>query len=312
MLVGERLHAAGQYQAALDWLWVALPYNATSPVSSYDPINTELVMPTPAGADLTFPPDWTGDLNPFHLVYTGNDPYPYRPYTWIRNTLLAIISCLADYADSEFSAYTAESVAHARDLYATATRLLAHPSLQPVTAVQPRRGRAADPAAADPRITRVSNQLAKLRQDRDIAGLPQTQAVTTGDPISQPTPYHFKVLLARAQQLTQQAATIEAEYLSALEKYDNKTLQLSDAQNAAKVAALQLNVHAARCRKPPTPSPRPPRNRQKQPRCPPSTTPRSTPRPTSTNRACSATTATCGLPRTSSPAPTRRSVSPKQ
>ena len=245
MLIGQRLHAAGEYQAALDWYWVVYPYNATRPVSSYDMINTELATSSPLPPDLTFPPDWTSRLNPFQLVWSGTPPYPYaRPYTWIRNTLLAIVSCLVDYADSEFSAYTAESVAHARDLYATATSLLAHPGLAPV---QP--SSAGEPKLPIPQLqtlaTRVAAQLGKLRQDRDIAGLPQTQAVSTGNPLSQPTPYHFKILLARAQQLAQQAATIETEYLSALEKYDNKTLQVSDAQNAASVAALQLGVHAA-------------------------------------------------------------------
>jgi hypothetical protein len=239
MLVGERLHAAGQYQAALDWLWVVFPYNATSPQSSYDEINGELVQP-PTPPDLTFPPDWTSRLNPFQIVGTP----PYRPYPYVRSTLLAIISCLADYADSEFSAYTAESVAHARDLYGTAARLLALPSLQPIQPSSP-----GEPALLIPQLQtladRVTTQQAKLRQDRDIAGLQQAQAVSAGNAISQPTPYYFKVLLARAEQLAQQAATIEAEYLSALEKYDNKTLQVSDARNAASVAGLQLSVHAA-------------------------------------------------------------------
>lgn len=243
MLIGERLHAAGQYQAALDWLWVALPYNSTSPVSSYSLINTELATPAANAypANLTFAPNWTADLNPFHLVQGGGPGHPYRPYTWIRNTLLAIISCLADYADSEFSAATDESLGHARNLYSAAAGLLAHPSLVPVKPSNP-----GEPALPIPQLgtltTRVTTQLAKLRQGRDIAGLPRTQVITSGNPISQPTPYHFKVLLARAQQLTQQAATIESEYLSALEKYDAKTLQLSDAQNAANVANLQLNV----------------------------------------------------------------------
>ena len=244
MLIGQRLHAAGQYQAALDWLWVVYPYNATGPVSSYDVINTEVATSPPVAPDLTFPTDWTAHLNPFELVWSGNGTYPYtRPYTWIRNTLLAIISCLTDYADSEFSAYTAESVAHARDLYATATRLLGHPCFTPIPPSS-----TGEPALSIPQwqtlSARVATQLAKLSQGRDIAGLPHAQAVSTGNPISQPTPYHFKILLARAQQLAQQAATIETEYLSALEKYDNKTLQVSDAQNAAAVANLQLSIHA--------------------------------------------------------------------
>ena len=51
------------------------------------------------------------------------------------------------------------------------------------------------------------------------------------------------MLLARAQQLTQQATQTEANYLSLLEKYDNKTLQLNDLQNAAAITILQAAVH---------------------------------------------------------------------
>jgi hypothetical protein len=244
MLVGQRLHAAGYYQDALDWLWVVYPYNATAPVSSFDVINTELATPTSQAvpADLTFKSEWTADLNPFDLIQQdGHATYPYRPYSWMRNTLLAIITCLIDYADNEYAAATNESISHARNLYTTAKRLLNDPRL---IAIKP--SSQGEPALAVPQLailaTRVTTQLTKLEQGRDIAGLPRTQVVTTGNPISQPTPYHFKVLLARAQQLTQQATTIEAEYLSALEKYDSKTLQVSDAQNGANVASLQLTV----------------------------------------------------------------------
>jgi hypothetical protein len=157
MLVGERLHASGQYQAALDWLWVAFPYNTSGPVSSYNLINTELATPTASAvpAELTFGPDWTADLNPFQLVRSGSSPYPYRPYTWIRSTLLAIISCLADYADSEFSMSTGESLGHARNLYGTAAGLLAHPSLTPIKPSNP--GEPARQAAARPRHRRLAS-----------------------------------------------------------------------------------------------------------------------------------------------------------
>jgi peptidoglycan hydrolase-like protein with peptidoglycan-binding domain len=238
MLIAQRLHADGHYQAALDWLWMLFPYtdNKTDnkTASAYDVINNELAVDA-AHPDLTLT-GWTA-FDPFTLI-NG------RPYPHLRATLLAIISCLLDYADSEFATETDESIGHARNLYRTAAALLGHPKLQPVTPSSP--GEAGLPI---PQLAvlqgRAGNQLTKLRQDRNIAGLPRTRAVSSGDPIRQPTPYRFKVLLARAQQLAQQATSLEGEYLTALEKYDNKTLQLADAQNAAAVAAAQLTVHEA-------------------------------------------------------------------
>ena len=234
MLLAQRLHADGHYQAALDWLWIAFPYTDDRAVSAYDVINNEIATDA-AQPDLTLT-DWTA-FDPYALI-TG------RPYPHLRATLLAIISCLLDYADSEFATETGESIAHARNLYRTVADQLTHPRLEPVTPSDP-----GDAALPIPQLAvlkaRAGNQLAKIRQDRNIAGLPRTQTISSGDPIRQPTPYHFKVLLARAQQLAQQATTLEGEYLSALEKYDNKTLQLADAQNASGVAAAQLTVHDA-------------------------------------------------------------------
>jgi len=236
MLAAQRLHIAGHHQAALDWFWVVYPYNDPLAVSSYHKINKE-ASDVPTQPDLSFLSNWTSNLDPFHLI-NG------RPAPYLRNTLLAIIATLADYGDAEFTTDSDESIAHARTLYLTAAQLLAHPRLTPVPPSNP--GEAALPIPQfETLTTRVGTQLAKLRQGRNIAGLPRTQTMTTGDPISQPTPYYFRVLLARAQQLNQQAITVEAEYLSLLEKYDNKRLQTADARNAADVAAGQLLVHAA-------------------------------------------------------------------
>jgi hypothetical protein len=235
MLVAQRLHADGNHQAALDWLWTTFPYTDPHPISIYQVINDELVTDVAQGPDLTLL-DWTA-FDPFALI-AG------RPYPHLRATLLAIISCLLDFADSEFATETGESIAHARNLYRTAAGLLTHPRFTPVEPSD--QGDAALPIPQLAVYTaRAATQLGKIRQDRNIAGLPRTQAVSSGDPIRQPTPYHFKALLARAQQLAQQATSLEAEYLAALEKFDNKTLQFSDAQHVAAVAAAQKAVHDA-------------------------------------------------------------------
>lgn len=234
MLIAQRLHADGHYQAALDWLSMLFPYTDTLPVSAYDEINNELAVPA-EHPDLTLT-DWTV-FDPFRLI---NE----RPYPYLRATLLAIISCLLDYADSEFATETSESIAHARNLYRTVEALLGHQRLQPVPPSNP--GEQALPIPQlDVFTCRAATQLAKIRQDRNIAGLPRTRTVSSGDPIRQPTPYRFKVLLGRAQQLAQQAASLEGEYLSALEKYDTKKLQLADAENAVGITTAQLAVHDA-------------------------------------------------------------------
>lgn len=244
ILVGQRLHADGYYQQALDYLWVTYPYtlsDASMIVSSYDMINNELGTDAQQ-PDLTLT-DWR-DFDPFTIISpTSANPVPPRPYPFLRASLLAIIACLVDYADAEFVTETDEAIAHARNLYRAALALLNHPRF-----AQPQPSSLNDGKLPIPQVpvltSRVTTQLQKIRQDRNIAGLPRTQSLT-GHPIRQPTPYHFKVLLSRAQQLTQQAVAMEGEYLTALEKYDSKTLQLVDAQNTLSVATAQLAVHDA-------------------------------------------------------------------
>ena len=140
-------------------------------------------------------------LNPFTLV-------AHRPAPYTRASLLAIIRCHVEYADAEFTRETDESVANARGLYLTALRLLAHPALRPQ---QP--GNAGEPALAIPDLdvlrSRTTAQLAKLRQGRNIAGIPRTnQAAPAATTITQATPYRFKVLLDRARQLAAQAIQV--------------------------------------------------------------------------------------------------------
>ena len=88
----------------------------------------------------------------------------------------------------------------------------------------------------------VDRLLLRCRLQHD----PCTSAGADGDNagVPEPTPYHYKVLLTRAQQLTAQSAQVEALYLSLLEKLDAATLKLQEAASAASIANLQLNVHA--------------------------------------------------------------------
>ncbi len=169
MLIAQRLHADGYYQAALDRLSIIFPYN-----SIYDEVNNERSTPA-AHPDLALT-DWTA-FDPFTLITK-------RPYPYLRATMLAITSCLLDYADSEFATETDESIAHARNLYRSAAGLLTHERFNPVTPSNP--GDAPLPIPQLAVLTnRAANQLAKIRQDRNIAVLPRTQAISSGAPIRQ-------------------------------------------------------------------------------------------------------------------------------
>ncbi|BCL25289.1 neuraminidase-like domain-containing protein [Streptomyces aurantiacus] len=237
MLLAQRLQAAGDYRAALDWYWIVYPYDLTAPTSVYSRINSE----TLSAPDLTFPANWTAGLDPFALADSTSAKRP-KPHT--RYTLLSIVRCHLDYADAEFSRETDESVAHARTLYVTARRLLGSPALVPQMPTN-----LGEPALPVPEVrtlgTRVDMQLAKLRQGRNIAGMPRTQGLAAAT-VSQPTPYRFKVLLERARQLAAQAAQMEAGYLAALEKYDDRNLRVYDALKAIDLSAAQTRVALSR------------------------------------------------------------------
>ncbi|WP_030322685.1 neuraminidase-like domain-containing protein [Streptomyces sp. NRRL B-3229] len=236
LFLAQRLQASGDYQAALDWYRLVYSYDVHDtgkPVSLYSRINTEKVFQP----DLSFPPGWTTALNPFALV--ANRPAPYTRYT-----LLSVIRCHLDYADAQFTRETDESVAQARTLYVTARRLLQTPALQPQTPLT-----AGEPALPIPDLDVLRNraqvQLAKIRQGRNIAGLPRAQGVTAAT-VVQPTPYRFKTLLERARQLAAQAAQMEAGFLAALEKYDDRSLRLYDAVKGIDLSAAQLGVASSR------------------------------------------------------------------
>ena len=104
-------------------------------------------------------------LDPFGLV--ANRPTPYTRYT-----VMSVIGCHLDFADAEFSRDTVESREHARALYLTARRLLGVAALTPLPPTNP-----GEPTLAIPELdwlrARMRLRLARLRDNRDIAGLPR-------------------------------------------------------------------------------------------------------------------------------------------
>ncbi len=115
ILIAGALQRSGEYITALDWFRTV--YDYTAPEDSRK-IYYGLVLEESLGEILRRNPDWLRDpLHPHAIAAT-------RRNTYTRFTLLAIIRCLLDYADAEFTRDTAESVPRARQLYLTALELL--------------------------------------------------------------------------------------------------------------------------------------------------------------------------------------------
>ncbi len=233
VLAGQVLRSAGHHTEALDWLWIVYPYTDRGTTgSSYHVINDELQSTDSTNTGSAFDP--AAPLDPFGLI-SGR----VKPFT--RNAILTVSACLSDYADAQFTSGTDADLDEARDIYDLAATLLAQPALEPI-AWENNVEAELEPPQLTTLTKRIANQRAKLRQGRTINGLPRLQTTTTTG-VTPPTPYHYKTLDARAQQLVQQAAQLEAQYLTLLEKFDAGTLRVSDAQNANAVATLQQTVH---------------------------------------------------------------------
>jgi hypothetical protein len=112
--------------------------------------------------------------------------------------------------------------------------------------------------------TRAENNLAKLRQCRNIAGM-ERQLAPYGAPIgigsgmvspdgrifsgiveAPPTPYRYAALIARAKELVGLAQQIEAGYLTALERAEDVALTLLQAEQSIETAAARVALQDLR------------------------------------------------------------------
>jgi hypothetical protein len=120
------LHSAGHYLDALDLCRTFYDYEAQTGPPNLRNIyyGLELDAKLPEVPVYQLAEGWLLDpLNPHSIAAT-------RRYTYTRFTVMAIVKCLVDFADAEFTQDTAESLARARTLYLTALDLLALPELQ--------------------------------------------------------------------------------------------------------------------------------------------------------------------------------------
>jgi hypothetical protein len=239
MALALQLQKSGQYLAALNWFRSVYAYDLKS---NERKIYHGLALETEPNIQPNFSPpaDWLlAGLNPHEIVTK-------RPNAYTSFTLMALIRCLLDFADAEFTRSTSESLPRARALYVTALDLLRQPELQ----------RHADsPFPPNPVLQTLQlhaeMNLHKLRNGRNIAGL-ERQSGDEG-PLRRsaamalrPTPYRYAVLMERAKQLVTIAQQIEAAFLSALERRDAEAYSLLKARQDQQLSRAGLKLQDLR------------------------------------------------------------------
>ncbi|MBW7886226.1 MAG: hypothetical protein H3C34_27075, partial [Caldilineaceae bacterium] len=263
MQVALQLQKSGEYVAALDWYQTVYAFNLLDNPATADvderAIYYALRLEQNTQPNLSRVGRWLFDLNP-HVIAAG------RPNPYMRYTLMCIARCFLEYADAEFARDTGESLAHARDLYLAARRLLQSPHLQTPPVIDSTQIVLPNPVL-ESLHWRVENQLAKLRQGRNIAGMKRQvelplpaaplssglpSASTTdqlpGPPsqVLRPTPYRYQVLIERSKQLANIAQQMEANYLSLLEKRDVEEARRIEAGFRLDVAKATESMQALR------------------------------------------------------------------
>jgi hypothetical protein len=244
-----QLQQAGQFAAALDWLWTVYAYEL--PLDQRK-IYYGLVLEEAISSAYQRTDRWLLDgLDPHGIAQTRANAYTCF-------TVMTVIRCLLDFADAEFTRDTAESLPRARALYLSALELLNLDELNPAGT-----GFAPNPIPGALRQHADLN-LFKLRDGRNIAGMrrsgepsfPQSVAIDNlpsansqgqiappgGSSARQPTPYRYTVLIERAKQLVTLAQQIEDRYLTALEKVDAESYTLLKAGQDLDLARASVQL----------------------------------------------------------------------
>jgi hypothetical protein len=237
LLCALQLQRAGEYVAALDWFQRMYAYHLPPDKRKiYHGLTVEKDLPT----KFDRPGNWPREgLNAHDIVRD-------RANALTRFTIVSLVRCFEQFADAEYTRDTNESIPRARALYQTALDLLglAYPAAG-TSAAQ------ASPFGLDPVVDALrlhaQSNLRKLRLGRNIAGLqrqisPELAAGTAIAP-RQPTPYRYAALIARAKELSQNAAQMEAALLAALEKHETESYNLlkaiQDVELASETVRLQ-------------------------------------------------------------------------
>lgn len=264
LYLASELQQSGQYLAALDWFQTVYAFDL--PLKQRK-IYHWLVLEESLPTKYHRPPDWLDDikLDP-HVIAKD------RANSYTRYTILSLVRCVLDFADSEFSLDTGESLTRARSLYLTALDLLDAPEIKEVeNNGAPMSAGVRFPPNPVLRGLRLHAELnlLKLRNGRNIAGMQRqsdfdnTQSASNaGMPaigsdgqiipperaVHRPTPYYYDTLADRAKQLVGIAQQIEAAYLAALEKFDDEGYTLLMARQGLGLAGATVQLQDLRVR----------------------------------------------------------------
>lgn len=247
--IALQLQKADEFLAALDWFRVVYAYHLP-------PGERKVYYGLVLEEDLEneyHEIDWLQDtLNPHQIVSETSR----RASAYTRFTLLSLVRCFLDFADEEFTRETSESIPNARALYITALDLLALKEMHPGSGDEEE----ASPFPANPVLESLRRHaelnLLKIRSGHNIAGVERqadallqsgTGAAGAGEAIPQqiappPTRYRYTALIERAKQLVGVAQQLEAAFLSAIEKRNQRAYNLLRARQDLELtrATLQL------------------------------------------------------------------------
>jgi hypothetical protein len=251
MHLALELHRIGQYTSALDWFRTVYGYNLPAAQRKvYYGLKQEESVPSVYQTT----DQWLRTtLNPHAIA-------PQRAGAFTRFTVISIVRCFLDFADSEFATENGESIARARTLYLGALDLLASADmLLPGTSDDPavHFGFATNPEPQSLQMHARIN-LSKLRTGRNIAGMrrqapsyaSQNRVLVSqaGAASLQPTAYRYSTLIDRARQLVALAQQMEERYLAALEKRDAETYNLMKARQDLGLTQATVQLHDLRVR----------------------------------------------------------------
>ena len=200
LLLAQRLQSAGDYRAALDWYWIVYPYDVgRSAVHA----STGSTPRLPFRPDLTFPPQWTTRLDPFTLVDDRTrQAGPVHPvHAAVDHPMPSRLRRRRVHpGDRRVGGHTPAPCT------STARRLLDSPGARHRRSRPTRASRRWPIPELDALRARAEVQLAKLRQGRNIAGMPRTQEVPRDHGAASPPRTGSRSLMDRARQLTAQAS----------------------------------------------------------------------------------------------------------
>jgi hypothetical protein len=236
LLCAVQLQGSGEYLTALDWFQTVYAYHLP-PVKRK--IYQGLTLEEKIQTKFVRPVDWPREgLNPHDIVRD-------RANALTRFVVISIVQCFEQLSDAEFTRDTDESIARARTLYQTSLDLLELTYPAPDSKATQDNQFGLDPVVEALSLHAQSN-LRKLRLGRNIAGLERQLSAELGDNAvapPQPTPYRYATLLARAKDLTQTSAQMEAALLAALEKRDAESYNLLKATQDVELAGATVDMH---------------------------------------------------------------------